>query len=329
MSLYFLKPDNFTPLTRTPWAGDKIHSLKSDHVENCPTRIGESWEFSCDPAMVSKLKDSHQEITECLQKPTDVLIKLLHASSSLSLQIHPHDDDPQLKEDECGKPEAWYVIDSDPGCGIYLGFKENYSKDSLPELLKNAQNDECLHFIETKPGDYFEILPGVPHAIGPGVLLLEPQRVRSGKSGKTYRMWDWNRKYNTDGVVDEVNGNPRELHLSQALSCLSMDDISGKSIELQCRKKANMNQEDSMSIQAFPANEDFQLTVLNFKDEKEYSIDFCQKLAVITVFDGKLVVEDQTVSKGQSFVVENQELKITGFAGLHCSIVIDEPSSSL
>ena len=49
--------------------------------------------------------------------------------------------------------------------------------------------------MEVKPGDYFEIEPGVTHAIGPGVTLLEPQRIIKGQSGKTYRLWDWGRKY--------------------------------------------------------------------------------------------------------------------------------------
>jgi len=324
LSIYFLKPDNFTPLTRTPWAGDKINSLKSQHVKDCPSRIGESWEFSCDPVMVSRLDESNQKITDCLAKPTDVLIKLLHASSSLSLQIHPHDDDPQLKADECGKPEAWYVIDSEPGCGIYLGFKENYSKDSLPELLKNAKNDECLYFIETKPGDYFEILPGVPHAIGPGVLLLEPQRVRSGKSGKTYRMWDWNRKYNPQGELDQENGSPRELHLQQALDCLNMNDVSGKSIEAQCRKTALHEETKEYLKKIFPANDDFQLTVVTFQSKGNLTFEFTNKLAVVTVFDGELQILGRKISKGQSFVVENQEIQIEGHPGLHCGVVVDQ-----
>ena len=134
-----LAADNFTPLERTPWAGDKIgKNFKSNLVSGASGKlIGESWEFSCDPAFPSRLADSDvylgdlvkQYPVECLGARSqgeagfcEVLVKLLNANKPLSLQVHPDDDDPVLKDHECGKPESWLVLDAEPGAGIYLGF---------------------------------------------------------------------------------------------------------------------------------------------------------------------------------------------------------------
>ena len=81
-------------------------------------------------------------------------------------------------------------------CGLYIGFDNAISKEKLESLLRDGDKAKAtLKFVEVKAGDYFEIEPGVTHAIGPGVTLLEPQRIIKGQSGKTYRLWDWGRKY--------------------------------------------------------------------------------------------------------------------------------------
>ena len=51
-------------------------------------------------------------------------------------------------------------------------------------LEKDEDLRPVLQFVAVKPGDYFEIEPGVPHAIGPGLVLLEPQRILSVKAEK-------------------------------------------------------------------------------------------------------------------------------------------------
>jgi mannose-6-phosphate isomerase len=69
--------------------------------------------------------------------------------------------------------------------------------------------EPLLNFIEVEPGDVLEVGPGTPHAVGEGLLLLEPQRLLPGHRGVTWRYWDWNRRF--EGVV-------RDLHLEHALS---------------------------------------------------------------------------------------------------------------
>ena len=58
------------------------------------------------------------------------------------------------------------------------------------------------------------------HAVGAGCLLVEIQQ----NSDTTYRVFDWNR-------VDQATGQPRQLHVDQALACIDFNDVRPKLIE--------------------------------------------------------------------------------------------------
>jgi mannose-6-phosphate isomerase len=226
---WLLQPDNFTPSRRTPWGGRRIiEDLKADLVPEYPGTVGEAWELSVEPDFPSRLADGRQ-LDEVLRADpellgreaalgsTALLVKLVDAADDLSLQIHPADDDPALEPGHSGKPEAWYIIDAEPGAGLYLGFKEAVSRGEVEAAIeKDARLDELMFFVEVAKGDLFVIDPGTAHAIGRGVLLLEPQRVTPGLRGVTYRYWDWNRRYSKAGAPDP-GGHPRPLHLQRAL----------------------------------------------------------------------------------------------------------------
>jgi mannose-6-phosphate isomerase class I len=77
--------------------------------------------------------------------------------------------------------------------------------------------DELMNSVVAVTGDVFFIPPGLAHALGGGLLVLEPQRVRRGRRSVTYRFWDWGRRYDSDGHLS-ATGAPRALHLDQALT---------------------------------------------------------------------------------------------------------------
>ncbi|MDH3200079.1 MAG: class I mannose-6-phosphate isomerase [Myxococcales bacterium] len=226
-----LRPDNFTPPERTPWGGKRIvGDLKSQlGLTHGDVVVGEAWELSVEPDFPSQLVDG-PTLDEVLRSDppallgaesplgsTALLVKLLDAADDLSVQIHPEESDPMLADDESGKPEAWYIIDAEPGSGLYLGFLEGVSRD----VVKNAIDEEddvsaLMRFVPVSAGDVFVIEPGTPHAVGRGVMLLEPQRVSPAKRGITYRYWDWNRRYDAEGNRDP-SGALRTLHLDRAL----------------------------------------------------------------------------------------------------------------
>jgi mannose-6-phosphate isomerase len=191
--------------------------------------VGESWELSLGPELPSQLDEGrflHELIAtdpdaylgaEARAGSSALLVKWLDADDHLSVQIHPAVDDPKLASDETGKPECWYIVAREPGAGLYLGLRSGVSADDMRKgLASGADVSKLLEFVPVEPGDFYLLQPGMAHAVGRGVTLIEPQYVAPGRRGVTLRYWDWNRRYDPAGKQDP-NGSARELHVERAL----------------------------------------------------------------------------------------------------------------
>jgi len=237
-----LRPDNFTPPTRTPWGGRRIVEAFKAGLAMAPDRaawdaVGESWEFSIDPTFPSLLEDG-RTLVEALPEAasTPMLVKLLDAAADLSVQVHPPDDYPGLASGQSGKPEAWYVLDAAPGAGLWLGLADGVDRPALARALSTHDDlRPMLNFVPVTPGDCFVIAPGTVHAVGAGVTLVEPQLVRPGLTGTTFRFWDWNRRYDAQGHRDPA-GTPRPLHETDSLAVTPFDSPRGAAFVASLRR---------------------------------------------------------------------------------------------
>jgi mannose-6-phosphate isomerase class I len=231
-----LKPDNFTPPTRTPWGGTELlsHYKAELGIQSIPADmpVGESWELSASEEFHS-VTEAGERLGALLereplallgdearagQKLTALLVKWLDAGDNLSLQIHPEDDYAGLTAGETGKLEAWYVVGHKPGAGIYLGFRPGVGEPEIRAALTHDSDLRALmRFVKVQRGDFILLEPGTPHAVGKGITLIEPQTVTPGRRGVTYRYWDFGRRYDASGKLDPA-GRPRELHVQHALA---------------------------------------------------------------------------------------------------------------
>ena len=249
LSPVLLRGDNVTPLSRTPWAGTRIASRYKTKLV-VPKRIGESWEVSVEPDFPS-IAEGGALLSELIAEDPGgwlgkhaaghgglgLLVKLLDASSALSVQIHPHDDDAALADDESGKPECWYILDADEGAGIFLGLAPGVDLARMRAALgSDADVSQLLNFVPCAPGDFFVLPPGTPHAVGAGLTLVEPQRVLPGRRGLTYRYWDHGRRYDEDGKLD-AKGTLRALHIERALAVTDWDAHRGDALVESLRRR--------------------------------------------------------------------------------------------
>ena len=345
-----VQSDLFTPLTRTPWAGSKIvQNYKSVlHPEANKSKVGESWEFSCDPKFSSKIKGTDTTFNELFEKfgsqalsekqfkkwgaSSHILIKLLNADEPLSVQVHPDDTDKDLKSDECGKPESWLVLDAEPGAGIYIGFDNAISKEKLESLLRDGDKAKAtLKFVEVRAGDYFEIEPGVTHAIGPGVTLLEPQRIIKGQSGKTYRLWDWGRKYDENGKKDELNGKPRELHISEGMKIIDPENHFGDAFVQKTKVEAKVEEVSSVKVSTFPSNPYYQTFLFESAEDANLSLELHDGYGILIGLEGKVDAsaigkEKLSIIKGQTAFMSAQLVnsEIALKAGSKLAIIVPE-----
>ncbi len=246
--------DNLTPATRTPWGGHRIAQRYKAGL-GLPREIplGEAWEISVEPSFPSRLADSGRSLeAEIAGDPVGwlgpavaaryggelpLLVKILDAGADLSVQVHPAADDPDLAPGESGKPEAWIILEADPGSGIYLGFRQGVTRARVAAALESGQPlDALLNFVPVAPGQVYEVTAGTVHAIGAGVTLVEPQHVTPGLRGVTYRLWDWGRRYDEAGRQDPA-GRPRPLHITRALAVTNWDAPRGQAFVDACRRE--------------------------------------------------------------------------------------------
>ena len=134
-----------------------------------------------------------------------ILIKLIDAKKSLSIQVHPDNEYALKNEGQYGKTEMWYVLEADEGAFLYEGFDHEISKEEFEQRIRNNTLEDVLHKVYVKKGDVIFITPGTLHAIGAGILIAEIQQ----SSNVTYRIYDYGRV--------GVDGKPRELHIDKAL----------------------------------------------------------------------------------------------------------------
>ncbi len=160
---------------------------------------------------------------KCLAKIKDaprfpLLIKLLDAREKLSLQVHPAEEVAESLGGEA-KIEFWYVAAAEPGAEIYVGLRETMARAQFEQALRSGTVAEYVHAIPVKEGNAMFLPSGRFHAIGTGNVLIEVQQ----NSDTTYRVFDWNR-------VDHT-GQPRSLHIEEALQCIDFNDVAPKLIE--------------------------------------------------------------------------------------------------
>lgn len=189
-------------------------------------KIGETWELVDRPEAQSREKESGQRLPELWSGPErkrlfgsrapdterfPILIKLLDAQDKLSLQVHPP---AERARELAGEPktEMWFFLETQPEAEILAGLRSGVNRREFEKALSSGTVADCFHRLKTEPGAAMFLPSGRVHAIGAGNVILEIQQ----NSDTTYRVYDWGRK-------DDA-GNPRALHVQEALASIRWDD---------------------------------------------------------------------------------------------------------
>ena len=109
-----------------------------------------------------------------------VLVKLLDSAVRLQLQVHPTAEFARAHlQSNSGKAEAYYILDvrgDIEEAFVYLGFQRPPDRAAFKRCVEDqniATMEGYFNKIRVKPGDALFIPGGVPHAIGPGIFLVE------------------------------------------------------------------------------------------------------------------------------------------------------------
>jgi mannose-6-phosphate isomerase len=218
------------------WGGSRLASLpakqRAGHRPPAGVTVGESWEVADLPEGQSVVDDDpvcaafagrtlgtlvqeHGHALVGTARPADrfpILVKLIDAAEDLSVQVHPGAEYAAQHPGSASKDEAWLVIDSTPDARLLHGFVDGVDRERFAAAVRSGRPTELLRSVPARRGDVLHVSPGIMHAIGAGVVVLEVQE----PSDTTFRVWDFDR-------VD-AQGRKRTLHVEPALAVARFGD---------------------------------------------------------------------------------------------------------
>jgi mannose-6-phosphate isomerase len=239
-----LYPLTFQPIFKPRvWGGRNLERLFAKPLPPGEP-VGESWEISDRPGDVSvvargplagkTLRWLMEQYAPDVLGPSvasaprfPLLVKILDAQETLSLQVHPPATvAPQLGGEP--KTEMWYIIEAAPGAEVMAGLKHGVTRAAFEQALRLGTAAECVHRISAHAGDVLFLPSGRLHALGAGLVLFEIQQ----NSDTTYRVFDWNRV--------GLNGKPRALHVTEAMASMDFDDVEPTFIQSRFSRNASL-----------------------------------------------------------------------------------------
>lgn len=303
------------------WGGTRLfEQYGKDNRDNKKHIIAESWEVSAHnagPSVIVEGNHAGMLFPEYLDKigkdawgwkcqPFErfpLLIKLIDATKSLSVQVHPDDAYALSVENDYGKNEMWYVLDAEQDAGLYLGFKKDVSVEECRQRIEQGTLTEVLNRIPVKKGDVIFVKAGTVHAILEGLLILEIQQ----SSNATYRLYDYDR-------VDD-QGNKRPLHLEKAFDNMDRNSYAYEPIPAGEREVGKGYVKQLLGECKY-----FTATLYQVDNQAELSLDETSFSAIVFIEGiGEISIGEKTCKfmAGDSFFVPagKKALKIEGKCG--------------
>ncbi len=296
MKLYPLK---LSYITKTAlWGGTRLR--REWHKNSEFPVISESWELSVRPKEPSLIIDGEAEgmkleeyISACgnsIVSPSydgsrfPLLIKLIDAADTLSVQVHPDDSYASEVEYDSGKTEMWYIIDADENSELIYGLKDGVSTSDFASAVRENRIGDVMNHQPVKAGETYFIPSGMLHAIGKGILIAEIQQ----NSDLTYRVYDFDRR--------QSDGSLRELHVDKAIDVTRPFSQSEIDAVRYSRGRGGKN--------LLANSEFFRVELRNITDEEKFIANASSFVSLLCIYGtGKIIYAGQeyNIEKGDSY----------------------------
>ena len=197
------------------WGGRALQDIVGIELPADGQPIGESWELFDRPEGSSRVRGADVSLAELVRRHPDEVVgrgvklghggafpltlKFLDAREACSLQVHPSDEQ---ANDDLGKDECCLILDSTEDARFVHGFRPGVVREEFLERWTTPDVRSMLYSFRPERGQLIHVPPGLPHAMGPGVVAFEVQQ----NSDQTYRIYDWGRDRETtpDAARDVV-----------------------------------------------------------------------------------------------------------------------------
>lgn len=299
MSILFFKP-----IPRKAIWGN---TLVKDYFgyDDFPDGVGQTWTFSTQESASNlclsapyegktllELWTEHQELFGHPKENFPVIISLVGPEDDLSIQVHPDKRYANKIGYPDGKNEAWYFIEAEENANIVYGHNAEDRAD-LCQYIEQDRWDDLICHRDVHKDDFVYLPAGLLHAMRKGVVAYEIQQA----TDITYRFYDYHRK--------DAQGNERELHLAQAIDCISYDRaLMENSIEPIVE-----NQENACQT-VYISNDSFTVTKLEVHGPCSMKWDNYQ---LTTVIRGSGKADGKEIKIGDNFLIPTKtEIKFDG-----------------
>jgi mannose-6-phosphate isomerase len=113
-------------------------------------------------------------------RSTGLLVKLLDSAERLPVHFHPDRTFAREAFDSpFGKTEAWLVLDTrKDDAEVWVGLREPVAEETYLSWIAEQDTERLLsslNRVSVSRGDVVYVPAGIPHAIGPGMLIAELQ----------------------------------------------------------------------------------------------------------------------------------------------------------
>ncbi len=198
-----------------------------------------------------------------------LLVKVIDATETLSIQVHPDDTLAAARNLGTGKTEAWHVLDAARGAVLYAGLRDGVEQAAFMAACREQDDvSSYLNAVSAAPGMTMVIPAGTVHAIGGGLLIYEIQQ----PSNVTFRLNDWGRR--------DENGNARDLHHADGFEAVKPD--------VSPRPVTHVRLTDERAVLA--ATPYFALERVDVPSSRALTLPAVQSPQVLTVLQGVIEV---------------------------------------
>jgi len=225
---------------------------------------------------------------------------------NLSIQCHPGLQ--YIREtfgETITQDETYYILDCEPGAGVYLGFQDNIEPAIYRQALEDSQANNVevniTDFVQYHPAqkhDLFLIPNRTVHSAGTGNLVLE---ISATPYIFTFKMYDWLRL--------DLDGNPRPINIEHAFNNLDFERKGKKAKEELISKPMVLDYSQEMRIVHLPTHKDHFYDVHRVEFDKEIDLSTDNSCLVMMLVEGQAVTVktengfEQTFAYAETFVI--------------------------
>lgn len=239
------------------------------------------------------------ELAASFDGTSGLLVKLLDAGERLPVHCHPSRDFARRHLGSIfGKTEGWIIMAAEPGASVWVGLERDVERPTLARWIADQDVSSMLAAmkrVEVAAGDVVYVPAGMPHAIGPGIMLTELQEPTSFSILAEYEAFGLQTQAATLGLGWEI-----------AQECFDLGSVSHRMTQILPPSSVLQQSSEGTIESLFPEGSDRYFTALRVQAAGRLALHEAS-FSIVVVTEGKcsLVWDDGAtdLTRGETLVI--------------------------